>query len=1205
MNKKSLAVFLLILAIVATLAVPALAADAPTLHHCVCGAKWYDSTGILVKDGVCMTGCLQTKNLAWLPLSENLSGSTGAKSLPTSGNFYLDKNINVDSTTYAQILRIDLNGYTLSRTMNRVIHMSGTNAQQLVITDTSEEKNGVLQSNLFDSGDGAVIRVDNGTCLMFGGIINGGAAKSGSKVPAKGGSVYLGVGSNVYSGSKFYMYDGTITGGYAQSAGNVAVDHASSAFHMYGGTIENGVATTSGGNVGVRNNATFNMHGGVIQNGSTVEGATKHGGNIRVSDSGVFNLHNGIIRDGAANGSTSNGGNIALIGASSKLNLQGGIISGGTSGTGADSVWVHGGVNDTGSLTVSGAPKVNSIYLSKDTQSTDGGSQEITLNGLIAGAEIGIQMQVGLGTFVSSGATIADIGYFSMVRNNTYIILDNGKIRMTDAIGTNTAAIASGLFPTIGDAIAAITDRDKQSVKLIQNTSETVTVTGDLYLDLNGKTLNGNNVTVNGGTLKVFDSKTDDYSVADGNYGKITGTVTGSIASDFVNPATHYRYVTIAKNEGLSAHRIYLAVTHSVIDSNNYSAMNFKTIFKCDEVVADQVENYGFTVGGVNTPYANATVDPWSGMNLNEKTTTITGFLQENGEDNQYYAELEFGVNAYIKLKDNRVVNSAVKSRSLKQMVEETLSQWDSKLLVSQKKTLKKMYNTYNQDGFMSDWNGMENVEQFVLDTVNSITDVGYSAVNINPIDGMFKGQDNQVGLLGMGNEGTRFVTGVDPDAPLMAICLAVTDQDGNTVLLISVDAAGINDTAAQRVVTGITALGYGVKEGNIMIASNHQHSTPNFTSAYSNYFVSQVVEGARLALEDRKEVTSMVAQVVEVGENTFNFVRNVQYTDANGNPIPGAMKTDNHDDKNRDISYSGKTYESTADDDVQLVKITRQGDTQPIVMANFQTHPHLGTSGDKTIATADMIGIFRSTLEEELNCKAMYFTGSSGNINAWSEVDTSKEKADLNYITQGQNLALAVKNGIQESAWFSVVSPTTNGVAVKTVTKQYSVMLNSVPSWLEGKVTMDQIVAYAANFWNEEDGYLKNTTANDLKNYGIYSKYHAKYIIQRSTNNATDTKLITISAITIGDLAFVVAPYEMYDTNGMQIKAAFPDKVVFTTQQADMPTSNRVKMSNGYIPSALSYANGGYSVDIATFAAGTGEALAQDYIGILNELYN
>ena len=72
-------------------------------------------------------------------------------------------------------------------------------------------------------------------------------------------------------------------------------------------------------------------------------------------------------------------------------------------------------------------------------------------------------------------------------------------------------------------------------------------------------------------------------------------------------------------------------------------------------------------------------------------------------------------------------------------------------------------------------------------------------------------------------------------------------------------------------------------------------------------------------------------------------------------------------------------------------------------------------------------------------------------------------------------------------------------------------------------------------------------------------------------------------------------APYEMFDTNAMEIKQAspFPSTFVLTCSNADYD----------YVPSALGFDHGGYSADSCHFLPGTGELLAQAFIDLLHGL--
>lgn len=110
---------------------------------------------------------------------------------------------------------------------------------------------------------------------------------------------------------------------------------------------------------------------------------------------------------------------------------------------------------------------------------------------------------------------------------------------------------------------------------------------------------------------------------------------------------------------------------------------------------------------------------------------------------------------------------------------------------------------------------------------------------------------------------------------------------------------------------------------------------------------------------------------------------------------------------------------------------------------------------------------------------------------------------------------------------------------------------------------------------------------------HNIRNIYHAEAIIFKS--EMPETLELPVWSLSIGDVAFIAAPYEMFDTNGREIKEAspFPMTLVLTC------TNERF----AYIPSALGFQNGGYSADLCRFAPGTGEQLAKAYIDMLKEM--
>ena len=87
--------------------------------------------------------------------------------------------------------------------------------------------------------------------------------------------------------------------------------------------------------------------------------------------------------------------------------------------------------------------------------------------------------------------------------------------------------------------------------------------------------------------------------------------------------------------------------------------------------------------------------------------------------------------------------------------------------------------------------------------------------------------------------------------------------------------------------------------------------------------------------------------------------------------------------------------------------------------------------------------------------------------------------------------------------------------------------------------------------------------------------------------------KKVNFSAFTIGDIGFAAAPYEMFDTNGKEIRDASPCKMTFVCSLTNG--------GFGYVPSAYAYPHGAYEVEITRFKQGSGEEFAQELVRLLN----
>ncbi len=431
----------------------------------------------------------------------------------------------------------------------------------------------------------------------------------------------------------------------------------------------------------------------------------------------------------------------------------------------------------------------------------------------------------------------------------------------------------------------------------------------------------------------------------------------------------------------------------------------------------------------------------------------------------------------------------------------------------------------------------------------------GYARIDITPLE--------SVPLKGYGNTSKRMSANVLD--PLYLTALAYTDLTGSTAIVMTADLClleGVVGTPACKAAAEAT----GVPMERILISATHNHSCPDTENLdepsiprYITWFAGKAAEAAQAALADRKPVTGMyTAKAMTQG---LNFVRRYVMND-------GTFAGDNYGDWSSGI----RCHESEVDNSLGLVKLTREGG-KDIVLANFQAHPHRNGGPRRPDISADIIAPFRDTVEAELGCLCLYFSGAAGNVNPTSRIPEENTMGD--YMQQGQSLA---KYAIDAAKAF-------RPLPLGPIASQYRV--REYPT----NHSLDHLAEVAKPIFEAwlEDG--DNGAARVKgKPYGINSPYHAGCIIDRV--NLPATQKVPLWTLSMGEVAFVGAAYEMFDSNGMEIKAASPyDTTFIFTNTNDYC---------GYMPSALGWNNGGYSVDSCEFCAGIGEALAEEFLDML-----
>ena len=238
-------------------------------------------------------------------------------------------------------------------------------------------------------------------------------------------------------------------------------------------------------------------------------------------------------------------------------------------------------------------------------------------------------------------------------------------------------------------------------IRLAEDAAD-ITVTKDTYIDLNGHSIAG--ITVTGGVLYCVDSQTDDYTVADGNYGKVTG-VTGAVAAE-------EGYLAITEAGAVSFHRVDLQLRSMSLRPGNVGVY-YSSAFAGDEMVAAAVESYGIALSVAEEPAADnletlcgysAITGFAAGANANAANgTLLTGIMSadHSAEENAANAAMPVYGRAYIKTAQGYTFGTCV-ARDLQAQVEAIDGIW-SALSETQKSGVLAMYDAYK--AAMEDWN--------------------------------------------------------------------------------------------------------------------------------------------------------------------------------------------------------------------------------------------------------------------------------------------------------------------------------------------------------------------------------------------------------------------------------------------------------------------------------------------------------------------
>ena len=228
-------------------------------------------------------------------------------------------------------------------------------------------------------------------------------------------------------------------------------------------------------------------------------------------------------------------------------------------------------------------------------------------------------------------------------------------------------------------------------------------------------------------------------------------------------------------------------------------------------------------------------------------------------------------------------------------------------------------------------------------------------------------------------------------------------------------------------------------------------------------------------------------------------------------------------------------SHESEADPEIQMVRFVRE-EEKDILITQWQSHACY-LSGNKSNEShykisAEWPGIMREKIEEELDVHCIYFQGAAANITEKSKI--SGESKTTSFVEHGNALADCVVNAYNDAATF---------------TQKETGLIQTNQTYLTPE---------RSGAWSSEDPEL--------------------------------------NVVSIGDVALVTLPQEMFDSDGKLIKEGSPFEMTLIMGYACS--------TSGYCAPDWAVPNGGYEVVNGPFKTGTAEVFKTHYLTTLQTLF-
>ena len=445
---------------------------------------------------------------------------------------------------------------------------------------------------------------------------------------------------------------------------------------------------------------------------------------------------------------------------------------------------------------------------------------------------------------------------------------------------------------------------------------------------------------------------------------------------------------------------------------------------------------------------------------------------------------------------------------------------------------------------------------------------VGYARVDITP--------DQPVPMSGYGNNEKR-VSQTILDR-LYVTCVAVTDEQDNSLLLFSVDLQNTKEAIWQPARATLSQL-TGIPENNMTLGATHTHSAVHQSAAGSNDYVTQwadeygdkIVQCGVNALNDRKPATMQTGSVETEG---LNFIRH--YTTLSGGYVGDSFGSWDESPLTGHTTYNDPT--------MHIIRFIRD-DAKDVVMANWRAHAGLTGGKDIKDLSADFVGAFREAIETmDDDIAFMYCQGAAGNVNPTSHIAGESAVTGTKRVQYREHGTLLAKH-LMDGLTNNMTDTETGLVKAERRIVAGEVLHELEDKLLECKMVQQHYATYRDN----------NLTREYSMQFGIRTPYHANAIVSRSTMG--ETRDMELNALSIGEhVGFVTAPFEMFTSTSVETEEASPFDTTFV-----MGYSNS---QNCYIPDDLAWEYTCYETDVTWYVQGTSNMIREQWLSMLDNLH-